>query len=947
MAARMRRWRRSGGATERRVVLSQVEFRLGERMRWLVVGVGLVLASSANGQESGARGQESRVTNRESRDRLANDDSVRLAAALSPRVAQAIRIRGAAPAIDGDLSDSAWAEAPVQTDFVEQSPRPGLRPKLRTEFQVAYDDEAIYFAVRARDQAPETVVAPYPRRDDETRSDWIFVEIDSRHDRRTGYGFGLNPRGVQVDATFDAFINYDYAWDGVWQGAARIDSTGWCAEYRIPFSQLTYAANPGDSMAFGLNVYRLGIKEGESSTWSPRLPTYADLESHFNTIGGLVAPSRVASRELTPYFAAKGTATPANGNPLIDPTAGDGYAGADLRLRLGGGFTANATVHPDFGQVEADPSQINLTTFETFFAEQRPFFVEGSSQFAFDLSLPFATRGNSFGNEQPFYSRRIGGAPEGSVPSDAAYSDVPTSTTILGAAKVSGRTSNGWSAGGMAAVTDAAEGEYVTGQDGRTAGRQVVVEPTTGFGVLRVSRESGDGGRAVGLIATGVTRPGMDSTLADQRLSSAFSLGLDGRRRFSDDNYEVSAFAVGSHINGSAAAMTGVLHGPGHFFQRPDAPYLHDDTTRTSISGLAAQARIAKIGGAWHWAAIGHLITPGFEINDLGFQRNADWLMAVGSVSYQKYRPGHFIRRWSAGLDQVGAGWNFAGERRAALVSGFANASLRNYWGVTFGAQHEFPALATDVLRGGPALLMPANWSAVASVTTSYRKPFQLTLWGNLTSEPGSESHSWDIAPTVTWRATDRLNLSLGPEFNHTIYGWQYVTTAGEAGGAPLHYVMGRLDQSTVSLIARADFAFSSRMTLQLYMQPFLSAGQYTDLKEVRNPRADRPEDRLYRYPSDQVSYIAASNSYLVDTDGDGTSDISFANPDFNQQAFNLNAVWRWEYRPGSTIYLVWTQRRGVEGADGSFDFNRDWKALFAGQATNVLMLKVSYRLAF
>ena len=910
-------------------------------------GFGIVVVcvvSRVEGQES--RG-ESRVEGQESRARLVSNDSARLAIALSPRVAQAVRIRGPAPSIDGDLSDSAWAEAPVQTDFVEQSPRPGLAPRLRTEFQVTYDDEAIYFAVRARDQAPETVVAPYPRRDDETRSDWIFVEIDSRHDRRTGYGFGLNPRGVQVDATFDAFINYDYAWDGVWQGAARIDSTGWCAEYRIPFSQLTYAANPGDSMAFGLNVYRLGIKEGESSTWSPRLPTYADLESHFNTIEGLVAPSKPERLEIVPYAATKGTFTPASGNPLIDPQQGDGYAGADLRLRIGSGFTATATVHPDFGQVEADPSQINLTTFETFFAEQRPFFVEGSSQFAFDLSLPFATRGNSFGNEQPFYSRRIGGAPEGSVPSDAAYSDVPTSTTILGAAKVSGRTSNGWSAGGMAAVTDAAEGEYVTTTDGQTDRR--VVEPTTGFGVLRVSRESGDGGRAVGLIATGVTRPGMDSALADQRLSSAFSLGLDGRRRFSGDNYEVSAFAVGSHINGSAAAMTGVLHGPGHFFQRPDAPYLHDDTTRTSISGLAAQARIAKIGGAWHWAAIGHLITPGFEINDLGFQRNADWLMAVGSVSYQKYRPGHFIRRWSAGLDQVGAGWNFAGERRAALVSGFANASLRNYWGVTFGAQHEFPALATDVLRGGPALLMPASWSAVASVTTSYRKPFQLTLWGNLTSEPGSESHSWDLAPTVTWRATDRLNLSLGPEFNHTIYGWQYVASpvASLATGTPTHYVIGRLDQSTVSLIARADFAFSSRMTLQLYMQPFLSAGKYTDLKEVRNPRAERPEDRLYRFPDDQVSYLSATNSYLVDTDGDGTSDISFANPDFNQQAFNLNAVWRWEYRPGSAIYLVWTQRRGVEGADGSFDFNRDWKALFAGQATNVLMLKVSYRLAF
>jgi hypothetical protein len=442
---------------------------------------------------------------------------------------------------------------------------------------------------------------------------------------------------VQVDATFDAFINYDYAWDGVWQGAARVDSTGWSAEYRIPFSQLAYAARPGDSLPFGLNVYRLAMRLGESSNWSPRLPIYADLESHFNTISGLTAPESPERLEIVPYTAVKGSFTPAEGNPLIDPQQGDGFAGADLRLRIGRGFSATAAIHPDFGQVEADPSQINLTTFETYFTEQRPFFVEGASQFAFDLSLPFATRGNSFTNEQPFYSRRIGGAPQGAVPPDAQYSDIATSTTLLGAAKLSGRTTNGWSAGAMAAVTAGSEAQYIDALGGT---QSAVVEPATLFDVVRLSRASHDGGSAIGLIGTGVFRPGMDSAMADQRLSRAFTLGVDGRHRFGAGDYEVSGFLAGSRIAGSENAVTGILNGPGHYFQRPDAPYLHGDKPRTAIGGLAAQARIAKIGGSWHWAAIGHLVTPGFEINDVGFQRNADWLLAMGSFGYQAISSG-------------------------------------------------------------------------------------------------------------------------------------------------------------------------------------------------------------------------------------------------------------------------------------------------------------------
>jgi hypothetical protein len=868
-------------------------------------------------------------------------DSAHLAAALAPRTIEAIQISGQAPVIDGALEDEAWNTAPLATDFVEGGPRPGVLPRYRTEFRVLYDAKAIYFGIRAYDPIPATIVAPFPRRDDETRSDWFFVEIDSRHDHRTGFGFGINPRGVQVDAAFDAFINYDYAWDAVWQGASRIDSLGWTAEYRIPFSQLSYSAAPGTTMEFGLNVYRSATRGGESSDWSPRLPTYADIESHFNTITGLIAPESPERLEIVPYSAARSSFTPTGGNPLVDHASATGYAGGDLRLRLAGGFTATAAIRPDFGQVEADPSQINLTTFETYFAEQRPFFVEGSSQFAFDLGLPFSTRGNSFSNEQPFYSRRIGGAPQGDLPISAGFSDVPTSTTLLGAAKLSGRSSSGWSAGAMTAVTDRSVARYLDGTDSL---RRITVEPTTGFGALRLSHASPDGGSAIGMIGTVVIRPRMDSSLALERPDGAFALGLDGRHRFGHGDYEVSGFAVGSRVEGSGAAIGRITSGAGHFYQRPDAGYLRDDSTRNSLSGGAAQLRVAKLGGQWHWSAIGHLITPGFEINDLGFQRNADWLLAIGALEYQHYRPGHLIRRWAAGMDRVGAGWDFGGERKAALASGYLNASFRNYWSGSITAKHEWTSLATDVLRGGPGLLLPPVTTFGVTVNSDSRRPMQLTTSVTASSEAGSGSHSVDLSPTLTWRATDRLALTLGPEYSHSVAGWQYAGPVTLTSVMAPAYMVGRLDQTTASVTARADFAFSSRMTLQLYAQPFLSSGHFTGFQNVVAPRAAIPSARLHPLTG-ATSFDAVANDYRFDLDGDGRLDASIVNPDFNQEAFNLNLVWRWEYRPGSTIYLVWTQRRGMADADGTFGLGRGLGSLFRSPASNVVLLKVSYRI--
>jgi hypothetical protein len=353
--------------------------------------------------------------------------------------------------------------------------------------------------------------------------------------------------------------------------------------------------------------------------------------------------------------------------------------------------------------------------------------------------------------------------------------------------------------------------------------------------------------------------------------------------------------------------------------------------------------KVWKVGGVLKWGVSGYLVSPGFELNDLGFQRNADWAIATGWLNYERYRPGRFIRRWAVGSNQIGAGWSFGGERRAALADGYLTFSLRNYWSGSLTMGHELSALSLEELRGGPALLLPSRTAIRATLSTDGRRPFQVFLSETQSFEPGSGSHQIDLAPTVTWRAADRLALSLGPEYGRTVNGWQYVAQPGEVTQPDrLHYLLARLDQSTASLTARLDYAFSPRMTLQLYAQPFMSAGRYSEFKEVQHPQAPRAEERLVRLAA---SRIDPAGPYRVDLNGDGITDFVFSSPDFNTKSFNANVVFRWEYRPGSTLYLVWTQRRQGESSDGSFRLGRDVGRLLDAAATNVLLVKASYRL--
>jgi Domain of unknown function (DUF5916)/Carbohydrate family 9 binding domain-like len=840
-------------------------------------------------------------------------------AALRPRVLSATRLTGAAPAVDGRLDEPAWSEAEVATDFVQTRPAPGSLASVRTEARILYDESALYVGVRAFDPEPATILAPWPRRDDEITSDWIFVELDSRHDRRTAFSFGVNPRGVQVDGVFLADIQYDPTWDAVWRAVARIDDAGWTVELRIPFSQLSYSAEAEPDherlaeAVWGLNVYRYTPRRGESSNWSPRLPSVSGVVSRFNELH-LRVPAHAGRLQVAPYVAARSTRVPGE-NPLAEGQSL--AAGADLEAGLGSAFTLSAAIHPDFSQVEADPSEVNLTSFETFFTERRSLFVDAGGLFRFDSGLPFVTRGNSFASDQPFYSRRIGSAPHLALPEGVRFGHLPETSPLLGAVKLTGRTSGGWSVGGLGAITGEATADFVDAQ-GDPGARSV--EPRTFFGTSRVLRDFRGGASAVGAIATIVERANMDAPLATLLPQRALAVGIDGRHRFAGDVYELRGFLIGSRIEGSPEALAEVFHGPGHYTQRPDAPRLEDDAQGGEATGFGGQVRLDRIGGEhWRWTLAAHALSPRLETNDLGFQRNADWLVAFGALSYQQDHPGRRFRRWSVGSNQIGGGWSFGGERRAAVVNANASVDLHNYWAGALSFDHELPALQVEALRGGPALLMPARDVVTLTLSSDSRRSTQWLFAGKEFHDNTLGSGGLSLSPSAAVRMSDRLSFSLGPSFDRTVNAWQFVAREPGAEGRS---IVGRLDQTSLSLIGRFDLAFSSALTLQLYAQPFMSRGRFDRYQVVVAPRAARVQDR--------VSPIEAGL-------------LPVADPSFSVADLQLNLVLRWEYRPGSRLYVVWTQSRHDRQADPSLRFPRDAFDSLGVAPTNALLVKLSY----
>ncbi len=839
------------------------------------------------------------------------------------------RIVGAEPRIDGNLDEAAWGTSSVARDFVQFEPIEGALPSQRTEARVLYGADALYVGIRAYDSAPDSIVGQLTRRDQESYSDRLAVVVDSYHDRRTAFHFEVNPRGVKTDIYRFDDTQQDRTWDAVWDVAASVDEHGWTAEFRIPLSQLRFRG--ADRQSWGINFTREIARHRETSAWAPLSNREAGMVSRAGELSGLVELQSPRRLEVIPYSVAEVRSLQGDpADPFYRSTYAQGSVGGDLKYGLTGDLTLDVTVNPDFGQVEADPAEVNLTAFESFFSERRPFFVEGSNFYNFGIGL-----GDGDGaGEALFYSRRIGRAPQGSPEVQGGFADVPELTSILGAAKVSGKTSSGWSVGLLSALTGEEKARVHTGEGERF---EDVVEPATAYGVARIQRDFRDGKSAVGFIGTGVVRDAGVAGALGLR-SNAVTGGLDFRHRFGSDRFQVSGYAVGSRVSGSPEAIEATQRSSSRYFQRPDAEHVDLDADRTSLDGWAGFLQASKIGGGfWRFSTGAQVRSPGFEPNDVGFMREADFVTSWAWAGYHRSEPSGIFRNYYLNAN-AWTSYTFGGEQTSLAGNVNGSFTLNNNWGGWLGVMRQTSALSTGALRGGPALLREAGWNGWSGLHSDTRNSVSFSVGGHWGVRP--ESDSWNVGTNahVGWRPSGRTSLSVGPFVSWRADDRQWVERLDLT--TP-EYVIGRLDQTTVGITARVNYAFTPTLSLQVYAQPFVSAGSYAAFKRVDDPRAARYADRF-----GLLDYVAdPDGGYLADVDGDGTLN-RFDNPDFNSKQFQSNVVLRWEYRPGSAVYLVWTQARDHWVDDGSFQVGDDANRLFAQPPNNVLLLKVSYWLS-
>jgi hypothetical protein len=837
--------------------------------------------------------------------------------------------------IDGQLDEPSWADAPKQAGFIQRFPKDAAMPAAETRFAILYDDDAIFVGVWADDPRPDLIRALLTRRDGDSSADAVTVAFDSYHDRRTAYAFQLNAAGVQRDLLVFDDSNMDDTWDAVWTGNARVTPSGWTAEYRIPLSQLRFAS--GDSQEWGFQIVRQIGRTGEQDSWSPWPRSAPQVVSKFGVVDGIEHLPSARRLELLPYVTGGADRMPVEvGDPLNDRYNMRRNIGLDLKYGLGPAFTLSATINPDFGQIEADPSKVNLSANELFFAEKRPFFLEGVDLF----KLPIGTSDNS--SEGAFYSRRIGAAP--AAPGTAyTYLKAPQSTAIYGAAKLTGKT-GGWSVGVLDAVTGRETAETFMAETPETPDApampavhaEPVVAALTNYAIARVKRDLGEGRTSIGVSATAVNRKlagtGLEPALHDQ----AYTGGAQLQHRWADNAWTANISLLGSWVHGSQEAIAATQQSSRHYFQRPDATDVHFDPTRTSLSGLSARWMIGELGDTKHWrfGTGGEFRTPGLELNDAGFQRSADRAIPFVALSYREDTPSEHVLNWGVSTDVFGVS---TFEPRL-LDYGFeynANLQLSSYWQLFGGGNINRARWDTSVLRGGRALRGDPGIASYAGVNTDTREPvwFSLSASGSHNWTSGSYDGGLDLGATI--QARSNIDLFIGPSIYARNDPMQYVAEVADAAGGPAHFVFARIHETDVSLTLRVNWAFSPHLTLQAYAQPFIAAVHENQFKDVDNPGAARYAERFR---------LLAPGEFAFDTMDPNDTVLRFGRPDFNFRQLRSTMVVRWEYRPGSTVFAIWSHGRTSDTFDdGRFQLGRDLSSLGSTASENVVMVKANY----
>ena len=836
--------------------------------------------------------------------------AARATSAQQPRrdsmaVAPAVAVRAERPpTIDGKEDDAVWREAAATSQFLEFQPNEGKAPRFKTEFKVAYDDRNLYVFIRAYDPHPDSIMTALTRRDVRGPSDQLKIMVDAYHDRQSGFEFAVNPVGVKRDYAMYNDASEDESWDGVWDVATRIDSVGWTAEFHIPLSQLRYANKT--SHEFGFGVWRDIERYKERTSWPLYRSSQSGISSQLGVLTGIQGIVPFHRLEVVPFTVAKSSSVPVTSAPPGQAPWGRSQkvsAGADVKYGLTSNLTLDATVNPDFGQVEADPSVVNLSAFETFFQERRPFFIEGSGFYNFDLNCSIV----NCGGEGLFYSRRIGRAPQlfGRYADDAS----PNVSPILGAAKLTGRLPGGMNVGALEAVTG-----RVGGLNDRTT------EPRTSYTVLRAQQDLRSGQTTVGVIATGVNRA-LDQWTEPYLRREAYVAGTNFRHRFGASRYELTGSATRSLVRGSAASILATQLSSVHLFQRPDGG-LDLDPTRTALGGDAEELAFGKFGGnMMHFQTSYQRQSPGFETNDLGYLRRANQQSFNNWMGMNWREPTKVYRSMTGNVNAWGY-WTAGGLSTEKAINTNWHVNLaNNMWvhsGLTLSQLHG--TFCDNCARGGPAFRRSPFANYNVGLQGDDRRRVVPSLWFFTGRGDYGASHYRGWAPALTLIPMSQLQIELNADWNKNTDDSQWLGNFTDAANVT-HYAFAHLEQETRSVGVRVSYTATPALSFQLYAAPFVSRGVYTNTRELSaTPRAERYEDRY-------APYVTPPGASLG----------------FDVLQVRSNSVVRWEFRPGSTVFAVWTH-----GREGFNDFrDRSWRAeydeLLALHPANTFLLKLAY----
>ncbi|MDE2773291.1 MAG: DUF5916 domain-containing protein [Gemmatimonadota bacterium] len=864
-------------------------------------------------------------------------------------VARAVRI-DVPVSIDGNLDEPVWMSAPPVTDFWQYDPGDGERLSEPIEVRFLYDDDALYIGAWISDRDIRPRLA---RRDGYTNDTDIFsIYIDSYHDHRTAYRFAVNAGGWVRDLIVGGGggrgggggggraggLGGDDSWDPVWEVETRIGDGAWYAEYRIPFSQLRFSS--AEEQVWGIQLERKNRPVPEETFWSWTPSTESGGVPRFGHLVGIRGIQPGKRLEILPYFAGRAEyleipRDPASafGNPFRSGSDYFGSAGVDLKYRVTSNFTLDATFNPDFGQVEVDPSVINLTAFETRFQERRPFFVEGGEVFRFGTGGPTLV-----------YSRRIGRPPHGGAPSDAVYSSEVGATTILGAGKLAGKTANGWSLGFLDAVTGR---EEVSWMGGDRSEQRHEVEPLTNYFAGRARRELRSGQTVIGALITGVNRRLGGSPLAPDLHSSAFSGGIDLVNQWDNRMWSLDAHFSPSRVSGTREAIVSTQRASSRYYQRPDA--FRVDSAATSLTGYSASMELEKEAGFYRMEIAGSAVSPGYEVNDLGFQTDAGRRTLSVSGGLEQTRSGPRFRSWNIGA-RGSSSWNYQGDRVANEIELRGGAQFLNLSRLGLSLVLRPEATNDRLTRGGPLAQSPTSYSGFVNFGTDRRSSLSggARIWFG-----GDRAGGWDYGAGVNaaWRTDSNTELRLEPWLGRSYNTAQYLTSEADptaVGTFGRRYLFAGLHQTTLSLTTRFNVLFTPDISLELYVEPFLSSGRYQPPKELAAPRTFE----FNEYGSDVGTMERLpSGEYRIDPDGSGPAEaFDVSNRSFNFRSLLGNAVFRWEWRPGSALFLVWQQSRSVRlrptspgDRIGEFDFGHDVRELFRVHPDNIFQIKVNY----